>query len=130
MLRIYFFLKPGKLNWKNESPVYVRIWHDQDYITMATGLYITKERWDFTNKLRMVLRMKKEKILRDSLNIFQLMIENKFNEIMRRDDDFSLTNNAFGTLYINFIEDHIRDYYSPVILCFKMKVCSSNCMIV
>lgn len=91
MLKIYFFLKPGKLNWKNESPVYVRIWHDQDYITMATGLYITKERWDFTNKLRMVLRMKKEKILRDSLNIFQLMIENKFNEIIRRDDDFSLT---------------------------------------
>lgn len=91
MLKIYFFLKPGKLNWKNESPIYVRLWYDRDSITMATGLYITKERWDFTNKLRMVLRMKKEKILRDSLNIFQLTIENKFNEIIRRDDDFSLT---------------------------------------
>ncbi|MCR4030699.1 MULTISPECIES: site-specific integrase [Flavobacterium] len=90
MLKIYFFLKPGKLNWKNESPVYVRLWHGHDSITMATGHYITKERWDFTNKLRRVLRMETEKTLRRSLDAFQLVIEKKYNEITRRDEDFSL----------------------------------------
>lgn len=90
MLKIYFFLKPGKLNWKNESPVYVRLWHEHDSITISTGHYITKERWDFTNKLRSVLRMDKEKTLRRSLDAFQLAIEKKYNEIFRRDNEFSL----------------------------------------
>ncbi|UPZ17811.1 Arm DNA-binding domain-containing protein [Flavobacterium humidisoli] len=90
MLKIYFFLKLGKLNWKNESPVYVRLWHEHDSITISTGHYITKERWDFTNKLRRVLRLEEEKTLRRSLDAFQLAIEKKFNEIIRRDESFSL----------------------------------------
>lgn len=70
MLKIFFYHKSEKLNWKNESPIYVRLWHNHNSITITTGKYITKERWEFTNKLRNVLKLEREQILRKAYYLF------------------------------------------------------------
>ncbi|TRW94658.1 Arm DNA-binding domain-containing protein [Flavobacterium gawalongense] len=57
MLNIYFYLKSGKFNWKGESPIFVRISYNQKSTTMTTGKSISKERWEFTNKLRNLLKL-------------------------------------------------------------------------
>ncbi|MEO8255272.1 MAG: phage integrase SAM-like domain-containing protein, partial [Flavobacterium sp.] len=79
-----FFLKSEKLNWKNESPIYVRIWFNQNSITISSGKYITKERWSFTNKLKNVLKLEREKMIRSSLDLLQLSIEKKHIEMTRQ----------------------------------------------
>ncbi|WP_264536656.1 phage integrase SAM-like domain-containing protein [Flavobacterium sp. N1736] len=123
MLKIYFFLKPGKLNWRDESPIYARLWYYENSITMTTGQYITKERWNFTNKLRRVLRMEKEKTLRKTLDLFQMNIEKKFNEIIQRDGDFSLLKlknefnkktTAEGVTALKILETHISNFNRKV----------------
>lgn len=81
MLKVYFYLKSGKFNWKGESPIFVRISYNQESTTMTTGKSISKERWEFTNKLRNLLKLEKEKTIRNSLDIFQLNIEKKINEM-------------------------------------------------
>ena len=91
MLKIFFYHKSEKSNWKNESPIYARLWYNQNSVTITTGKYITKERWESTNKLRNVLRLEREQVLRKALDLFQISIEKKFNEIIQRDpDNFSL----------------------------------------
>ncbi len=90
MLKIIFYLKSGKANKKGESPIFARISHNQKSITMATGKSILKERWQFTNNLRNVLKLEKEKTLKHSLDLFQLNIEKKFNEMTKESADISL----------------------------------------
>jgi hypothetical protein len=91
ILKIYFYLKSEKVNRKGESPVYARLWQEQNSITIATGQYISKERWDFTDKLSTALRIGKEKELRKSLDNFELEIKNIFYGSFFRGHDFSLT---------------------------------------
>ncbi|MEM8521305.1 hypothetical protein [Flavobacterium sp. PL12] len=69
MLKVIFFLKPGKANTKGESPVFARISHNQQSIDMTTSKRISKERWQFTNNLRNVLKLEKEKVLKHALDI-------------------------------------------------------------
>lgn len=67
MLKIIFYLKAGKVNKKGESLIFARITHNQKSTTMATGKSILKERWQFTNNLRNVLKIEKEKVIKHSL---------------------------------------------------------------
>lgn len=90
MLKIIFYLKSGKVNKKGESPIFARITHNQKSTTMATGKSILKERWQFTNNLRNVLKIEKEKVIKHSLDLFQLNIEKKFNEITKEGLEVSL----------------------------------------
>jgi integrase len=66
--------------------------YKQESITISTGKYISKERWNFTNKLRNVLKLEKEKVIRRSLDLFHLTIEKKFNELIQHNTDISLLN--------------------------------------
>ncbi|MDI5950234.1 phage integrase SAM-like domain-containing protein [Flavobacterium sp. LB2P84] len=90
MLKVIFYLKAGKANKKGESPIFARISYNQQSITMATGKSILKERWQFTKNLRNVLKLEKEKVLKHSLDLFQLNIEKKFNEMAKVSSDISL----------------------------------------
>lgn len=90
MLKIIFYLKTGKDNKKGESPIFARISYNQKSTTMATGKSILKERWQFTNNLRNVLKIEKEKVLKNSLDLLQLNIEKKFNEMTKESLDVSL----------------------------------------
>jgi site-specific recombinase XerD len=90
MLKVIFYLKAGKANKKGESPIFTRISYKQQSITMTTGKSILKERWLFTKNLRTVLKLEKEKVLKHSLDLFQLNIEKKFNELAKVSSDISL----------------------------------------
>ncbi|HEY4629064.1 MAG TPA: phage integrase SAM-like domain-containing protein [Flavobacterium sp.] len=90
MLKVIFYLKAGKANKKGESPIFARISHNQQSITMTTGKSILKERWQFTKNLRTVLKLEKEKVLKHSLELFLLNIEKKFNELAKVSSDISL----------------------------------------
>jgi hypothetical protein len=57
---------------------------------MTTGKSIIKERWLFTKNLRTVLKLEKEKVLKHSLDLFQLSIKKKFNELAKVSYDISL----------------------------------------
>lgn len=90
MLKVIFYLKAGKANKKGESPIFARVSYYQKSITMSTGKSILKERWQFTKNLRNVLKLEKEKVLKNSLDLFQLNIEKKFNEMAKVSSDISL----------------------------------------
>ena len=90
MLKVIFYLKSGKDNKKGESPIFARISYHQQSITMSTGKSILKERWQFTKNLRNILKLEKEKVLKNGLDLFQLNIEKKFNEMAKVSPDISL----------------------------------------
>lgn len=90
MLKIYFYLKSEKVNKNGECPIYARLWHDQNSVAITTRQYISPERWEYTNKLRKLLRMEKEKKIRKSLDIFQLEIKKKYDGIIFGSREFSL----------------------------------------
>lgn len=90
MLKVIFYLKSGKDNKKGESPIFARISYHQQSITMSTGKSILKERWQFTKNLRNILKLEKEKVLKNGLDLFQLNIEKKFNEMAKISPDISL----------------------------------------
>lgn len=92
MLKIYFYLKSERVNERDESSICVRIRYKQESISISTGKYISKERWNFTNKLRNVLKLEKEKVIRRSLDLFHLTIEKKFNQLIQHNTDISLLN--------------------------------------
>ncbi|MFH6943354.1 site-specific integrase [Flavobacterium sp.] len=90
MLKVIFYLKAGKFNKNGESPIYARISYKKQSITMAAGKSILKERWQFTDNLRSVLKLEKEKVIKNALDLFLLGMEKKFNELLKIDQDFSL----------------------------------------
>nr|WP_315225090.1 phage integrase SAM-like domain-containing protein [uncultured Flavobacterium sp.] len=90
MLKVIFYLKAGKFNKSGESPIYARISYKNQSITMAAGKSILKERWQFTDNLRSVLKLEKEKVIKNTLDLFLLGMEKKFNELLKIDQDFSL----------------------------------------
>jgi site-specific recombinase XerD len=90
MLKVIFYLKAEKVDKSGESPVFARISYKQKTIAISTGKAISKERWLFTNNLRNVLKIEKEKVIKSSLDLFQLNAEKKFNELFRIDSDVSL----------------------------------------
>lgn len=90
MLKVIFYLKAGKFNKSGESPIYARISYKKQSITMAAGKSILKQRWQFTDNLRSVLKLEKEKVIKNTLDLFLLGMEKKFNELLKIDQDFSL----------------------------------------
>lgn len=90
MLKVIFYLKAGKFNKNGESPIYARINYMCQETTISTGKTICKERWDATNKLRSVLRIDREKVIKNSLDNFLLRVERKFNELFKIDPEVSL----------------------------------------
>ncbi|KFF13734.1 site-specific integrase [Flavobacterium hydatis] len=90
MLKVIFYLKAGKFNKNGESPIYARISFKKQSSTMAVGKSILKERWQFTDNLRSVLKLEKEKVIKNALDLFLLNMEKKFNELLKIDSDFSL----------------------------------------
>jgi site-specific recombinase XerD len=90
MLKVIFYLKSGKFNKNGESPIFARLSYNKQSITMATGKAIVKERWQLTCNLRSVLKLEKEKIIKNALDLFLLTMEKKFNELFKIDSDVSL----------------------------------------
>ena len=91
MLKIFFYIKAGKIKSNGEAPIYVKVTLGNQKTTLSTGKYISPERWTFTNKLRNVLKLEQEKVLKKSLDLYALNLNKKFNEIFEIDSDVDLS---------------------------------------
>ena len=56
MLKIIYFIKSEKSKNNDECPIYAKISYQGKSITMSTGKYINKARWQSTSNLRGALR--------------------------------------------------------------------------
>lgn len=90
MLKIFFYLKTEKAKQNGDAPIYAKIMLDKQKMSMSTGKYISLERWTFTNKLRNVLKLEQEKVLKKSLEVFTLNLNRKYNEISEVDSNIDL----------------------------------------
>jgi hypothetical protein len=90
MLKVIFYLKSEKADKNGEFSIFARITFNQKRISLSTGKTISKERWDYTNKLRILLRTEKEKVLKNYLDIYRLTVEKKFNILFNVDPDVPL----------------------------------------
>lgn len=90
MLKVYFYLKSIRGQEEKESLICARLNYRQQTTALSTGKYISKERWNLTNRLRNVLKLEKEKIIRRSLDLLHLSIDKKFNEMILSGNPVSL----------------------------------------
>ncbi|KQS53561.1 site-specific integrase [Flavobacterium sp. Leaf359] len=91
MVKVIFYIKAQKANKMGEAPIFARISFKTQETAIATGKSISLERWQQTAKLRNVLKIEKEKVIKNALDIFQLAVEKKFNELYKIDPEVSLS---------------------------------------
>jgi site-specific recombinase XerD len=90
MLKVLFYQKSDRVNKNGESPIYVRLSYNNKQISMSTGQAISKERWASTNNLRNPLKIEKEIVIKNLLDLFQLNAAKKFTELFRIDPEVDL----------------------------------------
>ena len=90
MLKVIFYQKSDRVNKNGESPIYARLSYNDKQISMSTGQSISKERWNSTNNLRNQLKIEKEIVIKNLLDLFQLNAAKKFTELFRIDPDVNL----------------------------------------
>ena len=83
MLKVFFYQKSDRVNKNGESPIYARLSYNDKQISMSTGQAISKERWFSTNNLRNQLKIEKEIVIKNLLDLFQLNAAKKFTELFR-----------------------------------------------
>lgn len=79
MLKVIFYLKSEKADKNGECSIFARITYKTNRISLSTGKTISKERWVYTNNLRNLLRLEREKVLKNYLELYRLNVEKKFN---------------------------------------------------
>jgi hypothetical protein len=90
MLKVIFYQKSDRVNKSGESPIYARLSYNDKQISMSTGQAISKERWASTNNLRNQLKIEKEIVIKNLLDLFQLNAAKKFTELFRIDPQVNL----------------------------------------
>jgi hypothetical protein len=90
MLKVIFYQKSDRVNKNGESPIYARLSYNDRQISMSTGQAILKERWASTNNLRNQLKIEKEIVIKNLLDLFQLNAAKKFTELFRIDPEVNL----------------------------------------
>lgn len=90
MLKVIFYQKSDKVNKNGESPIYARLSYNDKQILMSTGQAISKERWTSTNNLRNQLKIEKEIVIKNLLDLFQLNAAKKFTELFRMNPEVDL----------------------------------------
>ena len=90
MLKVIFYLKSEKADKNGECSIFARITYKTNRVSLSTGKTISKERWVYTNNLRNLLRLEKEKVLKNYLELYRLNVEKKFNHLFNIDPEVSL----------------------------------------
>jgi site-specific recombinase XerD len=90
MLKVLFYQKSDKVNKTGESPIFARLNYNSKNVSMSTGQAISKERWASTNNLRNQLKIEKEIVIKNLLDLFQLNAAKKFTELFRIDPEVDL----------------------------------------
>jgi site-specific recombinase XerD len=90
MLKTVIYIKRDKVNAENLCPIYIKVNVNFKSFTISTRKYISEARWKETNNLHQVLRVDKEKVIKDYLNHFIIKIERLYNQIQRNEEDLSI----------------------------------------
>ena len=90
MIKVILFIKKTKVKLSGECPLYAKIILDNKILVISTGKYITLERWESSNRLRNVLKTEKEKVLKQSLDLFLLKIERAYIDLSKMQNDVHL----------------------------------------
>lgn len=90
MLKVIFYLKSDKVNVSGVSPIYAKVTIGNQSTTISTGKAISLDRWQATNNLRNVLRNEKEKMLKESLDLFLRSCERLFLEKNRNGEQLDV----------------------------------------
>ncbi len=91
MVKTMIYIKKDKVKSNGECPIYIKILFKQQSITISTGKYLSEERWIETNNLRRKLRIEKEKVLKEYLDLYVLKIEKIYNQIIKYQEDISIS---------------------------------------
>jgi len=105
MLKIIFFIKSGKKNLNGECPIFAKINLGTKTTTMSTSKSINPDRWLASNRLRSLLRDNREKVIKESLDLFLLKAERFHNEAYKMGNDISLEELKSHLKGINFKND-------------------------
>jgi integrase len=90
MLKTFGYIKREKVTLYGECPIYIKIIYYSKSITLSTGMAVSPDLWEQTNKLRVNLRKEKEKILKDSLDLFINKIVKLYNQLERENIKLSV----------------------------------------
>jgi integrase len=91
MVKTMIYIKKDKVKNSGECPIYIKILFKHQSITISTGKYISEERWIDTDNLRRKLRVEKEKVLKEYLDLYVLKIEKIYNQIVKYQEDISIS---------------------------------------
>jgi site-specific recombinase XerD len=90
MIKTFFYLKTDKQNSEGESPIYAKITLQGKSTTLCTGKFLSKERWEFTNKLRNKLRLNSEVNCKIAIDLLENKIESIYFELVRQNPNSTL----------------------------------------
>lgn len=90
MIKLNFYLKSDKVNSQDEYPIYLKLIYKGKSTTLSTGKWISKERWNSTNKLRNSLRIEKEKNCRLALDRIAEQIDSSYFELTKTSDEIQV----------------------------------------
>lgn len=130
MIKVLFFIKNSKVKLTGESPIYARLTLNQETTVLSTGKNILQERWETTNKLRGNLRLEKEKVLKQSLEAFQLKVEQIYFTLLKSNPHISLNEvknvlkgNNLGSksFLLDIFKKHNDDFAKKVLINEKSK---------
>ncbi|MEO0037007.1 MAG: Tyrosine recombinase XerC [Bacteroidota bacterium] len=91
MVKTMIYIKKDKVKNSGECPIYIKILFKQKSFTISTGKYLSEERWIETDNLRRKLRVEKEKVLKEYLDLYILKIEKIYNQIVKYQEDISIS---------------------------------------
>ena len=123
MIKVIFFIRTSKVKLTGESPLYAKIILDNESISISTGKSISSERWKATKKLQGSFKTEKEKVLKQSLDLFLIKIERAYIDLNRIENDVHLEelkniitgNKKTDTVYLLSIFDkHNEDFKKRV----------------
>jgi integrase len=91
MVKTMIYIKKDKVKNSGECPIYIKILFKQKSVTISTGKYISEERWIETDNLRRKLRVEREKVLKEYLDLYVLKIEKIYNQIVKYEEDIRIS---------------------------------------
>ena len=66
MIKIFFYIKTEKMRVNGLCPIIARVVLGQKTTTISTGKLISPERWQATERLRKLLTVNSEKVIKES----------------------------------------------------------------
>lgn len=90
MLKTNFYIKADKAKENGECPIYAKVTFNHKSTTLSTGRYILPERWRFSDNMRRPVKIQKEKVIQEYLEIFRINIEKIYYDIKKKELDLSI----------------------------------------